>query len=58
MLSGIFGKDNDILLILILFLVLSGDFGKGGGFGGIFDDNIIIWIIILFFLFGDDRKRF
>lgn len=54
-LGGFFGGDNNILpLILILFL-FSGDKGFGGGFGGGFgDDNNIILLIVLFFLLSGD----
>lgn len=65
MLSGIFGEDNNMILILIvLFLLLSGDgigdiFGGKGkdhcGGGGIFDDNWIIWIVVIFFFLNNDK---
>ena len=55
MLEGIF-KDNNILLILVLFLVLSGGFGgkKGHcGDGGIFGGDNILLILVLFLCLCD-----
>lgn len=65
MLEGIFGKDNDMLIwIIIIFLLLSDGFGgknewggHGGNKGGLFGDNIIIWIIIIFLFLGDNKEH-
>jgi len=57
MLSNLFGKDNDMFMILILFFLLCGGCGEGG-FGDDFlgEDNMLIWIILLFCLCGDKRR--
>lgn len=60
MLEGFFGKDNDILIWIILIFFLLGFNDRDGLFGGrdgLFGDNIIIWIIILFFLLGDGKDK-
>lgn len=64
MLEGLFGRDNDMLIwiILIFFLLGFNDRddcygGHKGGLGGLFGDDIIIWIIILFFLLGDGKEK-
>jgi uncharacterized ion transporter superfamily protein YfcC len=44
------GKNNDIFLILIVLLLFSGD-GCGGGMG----DDILVWVILLFLLFGSNK---
>lgn len=64
MLQGLFGKDNDMLIwIVVIFFLLGfnekdGLFGGGGHKDGLFGDNMIIWIVvILFFLLGDDKDK-
>lgn len=51
MLEGIFCKDNEwLLLLIVLFLFL----GNDGGFGDLFHGDNMIWIILLLFLFLGD----
>lgn len=64
-LEGLFGKDNDMLIwIVIAFLFLSGGFGGkddcghgGKKGGGIFGDNMIIWIVIIFLFLNNDNDK-
>lgn len=53
MLEGIFGKDNNEMLLLLLVLFLCMGDKKGCG-GGIFGGDNIIWIILLLCLFQGD----
>jgi hypothetical protein len=59
MLQGLFGKDNDMLIWIILIIFLLGFNDKddcfGGHKGGIFGDDMLIWIILLFFLLSDNK---
>lgn len=52
MLEGLFCKDNNEMLLLLLVLCLC--LGDNKGFGGIFGGDNMIWILILlFFCLGD-----
>lgn len=61
MIESLFGKDNNIILIILVVLILFSDelFGKGGhkGKGGFLDDNLIILGILIFFLLQDDKGK-
>ncbi|AKL94253.1 hypothetical protein CACET_c07430 [Clostridium aceticum] len=49
--GGIFGGKSNILVILVLFLLLSQG-GKGCGFWGKFDENLILVFVVVILLFG------
>lgn len=61
MIESLFGKDNNIILIILVILILFSDelFGKGkggfGGKGGFLDDNLIILGVLIFLLLQDNK---